>query len=245
MSGDPNYVVITLALIGAIIVCGCITAGEDTKALDRISKNGTVTFVDLEGGFYGVVTDDEEQYLPTDLATEYQQDGLRVKFTADIMSDTATAQQWGTPIEITEIDTLGNATIVVTNGTVRYIDLEGGFYGIITDSGDRYLPFGLEEHYCIDEMQISFTGKIMHDTMTIQQWGTPIEVLDVSWACSRCDGDGDGGGGVGIANPAAVWCIEQGHVYEIRKDLNGNEYGVCILEDGTEIDEWEYYRKTH
>ena len=47
---------------------------------------------------------------------------------------------------------------------------------------------------------------------------------------------------VGIANPAAVFCIESGGEYEIRKGDEG-EYGVCKLADGTEIDAWEYYRE--
>lgn len=47
---------------------------------------------------------------------------------------------------------------------------------------------------------------------------------------------------VGMPNPAAVWCEENGYGYEIRKDADGNEYGVCIFENGTEMDAWEAYR---
>jgi putative hemolysin len=47
----------------------------------------------------------------------------------------------------------------------------------------------------------------------------------------------------GIANPAAVYCTQQaGTKYEIRKNADGSEYGVCILPDGTECEEWAYYR---
>jgi len=45
-----------------------------------------------------------------------------------------------------------------------------------------------------------------------------------------------------LPNPAAVFCKEQGNSYEIREDWKGNQYGVCILENGTECDEWAYYR---
>ena len=54
MRGHQSYPAIILVLIGAIIVCGCIAAGGDD---DRISDNGTVTYVDLEGGFYGIIAD--------------------------------------------------------------------------------------------------------------------------------------------------------------------------------------------
>ncbi|QSZ66910.1 DUF333 domain-containing protein [Methanofollis aquaemaris] len=47
---------------------------------------------------------------------------------------------------------------------------------------------------------------------------------------------------IGMPNPAAVWCQEMGYGYEIRKDADGSEYGVCIFENGTEMDAWEAYR---
>ena len=33
---------------------------------------------------------------------------------------------------------------------------------------------------------------------------------------------------VGMANPASVYCEEQGYTSEIRTDADGNQYGVCI-----------------
>ena len=45
-----------------------------------------------------------------------------------------------------------------------------------------------------------------------------------------------------IANPASVYCEEQGWTVNIVKDEEGNESGMCKLADGTEVDEWEYYR---
>jgi putative hemolysin len=45
----------------------------------------------------------------------------------------------------------------------------------------------------------------------------------------------------GLANPASVHCEEQGYTLEMRTDENGT-YGVCIFPDGTECEEWAYYR---
>jgi Tol biopolymer transport system component/putative hemolysin len=45
----------------------------------------------------------------------------------------------------------------------------------------------------------------------------------------------------GLANPASVYCEEQGYTLEIRTDENG-EYGVCIFPDGSECEEWAFYR---
>jgi len=49
-------------------------------------------------------------------------------------------------------------------------------------------------------------------------------------------------GAVGIANPASVYCQEQGYTLEIRTATDG-EYGVCMFPDGSECEEWAYYRQ--
>ena len=47
---------------------------------------------------------------------------------------------------------------------------------------------------------------------------------------------------VWMANPASVYCIEQGWESVINEDEEWNQYWVCKFADWTEIDEWEYYR---
>ena len=47
----------------------------------------------------------------------------------------------------------------------------------------------------------------------------------------------------GLANPASVYCKEQGGTVSIRKDASGGEYGVCVFNDGSECDEWKFFRK--
>jgi putative hemolysin len=49
----------------------------------------------------------------------------------------------------------------------------------------------------------------------------------------------------GVPNPAAVFCEEQGEDVEFERDDVGNERGICVLPDGTRVDEWEYYRVHH
>lgn len=48
--------------------------------------------------------------------------------------------------------------------------------------------------------------------------------------------------GVGMANPASVYCEEQGGQLDIRTDAQGGQYGVCIFADGSECDEWAFFR---
>jgi len=46
----------------------------------------------------------------------------------------------------------------------------------------------------------------------------------------------------GIANPASVYCEQQGGTLSIRKDMTGGEYGICVFTNGVECDEWKFYR---
>ncbi len=45
-----------------------------------------------------------------------------------------------------------------------------------------------------------------------------------------------------LANPASVYCEEQGGTLEIRTDADGGQVGYCLFDDGTECEEWAYYR---
>lgn len=46
----------------------------------------------------------------------------------------------------------------------------------------------------------------------------------------------------GLPNPASKYCVDQGYELEIRSDEAGNQYGVCIFPDGSECEEWEFFR---
>lgn len=45
-----------------------------------------------------------------------------------------------------------------------------------------------------------------------------------------------------IPNPASSFCVEKGYISEIRTASDGSQYGVCKFPDGTECDEWSYFR---
>jgi putative hemolysin len=46
----------------------------------------------------------------------------------------------------------------------------------------------------------------------------------------------------GPANPASVYCEQQGSRLEIRTAADGSQTGVCIFPDNGECDEWAYFR---
>ena len=43
-----------------------------------------------------------------------------------------------------------------------------------------------------------------------------------------------------LANPASVFCVEQGGTVEIVHETAG-QVGYCNLPDGTRVEEWEYF----
>ncbi len=46
----------------------------------------------------------------------------------------------------------------------------------------------------------------------------------------------------GLPNPASVYCKELGYNLEIRTNPDGSQYGVCIFPDGSECEEWTFFR---
>jgi putative hemolysin len=45
-----------------------------------------------------------------------------------------------------------------------------------------------------------------------------------------------------MPNPASVYCEQNGNTLEIRTAADGSQSGVCIFPDGSNCDEWAYYR---
>lgn len=68
---------------------------------------------------------------------------------------------------------------ITVTGTIKYIDLEGGFYGIIADSGERYFPLNLDQQYKVDGQKVRVEGKVRKNVMTTTMWGTPLEILRI------------------------------------------------------------------
>ena len=46
----------------------------------------------------------------------------------------------------------------------------------------------------------------------------------------------------GAPNPASAHCVRQGGDLIILRDADGAAYGVCLLQDGRECEEWTLFR---
>ena len=49
---------------------------------------------------------------------------------------------------------------------------------------------------------------------------------------------------VGMANPAAVYCVEQGGEVMLNDTTPGGD-AICKLPDGRKVGEWEYFNEHH
>ncbi len=95
-----------LALVTLLIVCAVVAPACTNDNGDTFVSTGTVVFLALEGGFYGIKGDDGNKYDPINLSAEFQKDGLRVRFEAKELTDRASFHMWGKIIEIKHIEKL-------------------------------------------------------------------------------------------------------------------------------------------
>ena len=65
-------------------------------------------------------------------------------------------------------------------GQVYYANIEGGFYGIIGDDGIKYQPTNLPRKFKKEGLSLKFDVKIKDSTVSAFQWGTIVELSNVS-----------------------------------------------------------------
>ena len=97
-----SLLVVVVLVIGLAACRGSRNYSGDSS----FEATGTVEYVELEGGFYGIVTDDGRRLDPIDLADEFKVDGLRIRVRARPATGRLGTHMWGTMVEIAEIDRL-------------------------------------------------------------------------------------------------------------------------------------------
>ena len=83
------------------LACLCLAGGCQTAS--GKFKTGTITYVDLEGGFYGIVDSQGNHYFPVDLPQAFQKKGLDVLFRAEPVRKSVSTSMWGQPVRIEAI----------------------------------------------------------------------------------------------------------------------------------------------
>jgi hypothetical protein len=68
---------------------------------------------------------------------------------------------------------------ISTTGTVRFQEMEGGFWGIIGDDGNKYDPMGLSPEFQKDGLRVRFEATPETDMMSTHMWGTMINLSHI------------------------------------------------------------------
>ena len=83
-------------------------SSSKTDVDNRIAATGTVRYLNISGGFWGIVGDDGKNYDPLGLDPAFQQDGLRVHFEAVPETELMSTHMWGTLITLVHIEPLND-----------------------------------------------------------------------------------------------------------------------------------------
>lgn len=99
---------LTWSLCSLGLAHGTDTTDAQKSEEARLEFIGTIVYVPLEGGFYGIEADAQEnqalkKYLPSHLTEAFQQEGLRVKVQAQLITGQMSFRMWGQMIDIISI----------------------------------------------------------------------------------------------------------------------------------------------
>ena len=64
-------------------------------------------------------------------------------------------------------------------GTVIYMDLEGGFYAIDADDGNKYDPLNLPQAFRKEGLRVKVSAQHQTDVMSMHMYGTIIQILKI------------------------------------------------------------------
>lgn len=71
---------------------------------EMVNTTGKVEYFTFEGGFYGIIGDDGNNYEPMNLPEQFQRQDCKIKFIGIIRTDAMSVHNWGTIIELKEIE---------------------------------------------------------------------------------------------------------------------------------------------
>lgn len=72
-----------------------------------------------------------------------------------------------------------DSQLIKGTGTIRYAEVEGGFYEIHADSGESYDPINLPSSYAKDGIRVKFTVRYRPDMVSIHMSGKIVEILKI------------------------------------------------------------------
>ena len=63
--------------------------------------------------------------------------------------------------------------------TVRYLPLEGGFFGLVASDGHQYDPTNLSQEFQQDGLAVRATLRPLRGVASFRMWGTIVEIVAI------------------------------------------------------------------
>lgn len=164
------------AFTGSLILLLAACAGTSGDA----SIVGSVLLLEQADGLYGIVGDDGQRYEPIDLPPEFRVDGMRIRFKPQLTGETG---DWGDRTDLTDIEAVdipAPGRQLVIDGTISFVDLEGGFFGILGDDGGEYDPINLPVDFAVEGRRVSIQARVRSDLASAHLWGELIEIDEIA-----------------------------------------------------------------
>jgi hypothetical protein len=80
----------------------------------KVNASGTVKYLNMEGGFWGVLGDDKESYDLVNMPNDFKKEGLRIKFSGKPIQ-AASTRMWGTMVNLESIEVIGGTQLQPPN----------------------------------------------------------------------------------------------------------------------------------
>jgi hypothetical protein len=181
---NKNHVPVLLLVI--ILAIFCILSGcTNNMVAERTIVDGTgvLNFPDMFGSSLKITGDDGLIYIPSPFPCDHFKNGDRIAFSGNTIPNPYYPVQTGIPVDLVLMRQIpGDNGYIYGIGNVTYITTEGGFYGIVVDTGGKsgvvqYFPLDLDNEFKQDGIIVSFTAKGKPDAITIAQWGLPVNIV--------------------------------------------------------------------
>jgi putative hemolysin len=207
----------------------------------------------------------ESANMPNPASVYCEQQGGRVEMRTDadgtygvcVFDDGSECEEWAyyrgectlgrasdTPVQIPDPAAARDAVLAYLRGLGVAVPADDAVWSEqnLTEEG---LLGASHLRYTVDEWMVDISFPIVAPQATIYAVTVSDSAANLVWQgevnaageVSEVDASPD----TGLANPASVYCEEQGGRVEMRSGEDGT-YGVCIFKDGTECDEWAYWR---
>jgi hypothetical protein len=69
--------------------------------------------------------------------------------------------------------------VIEFSGQVVRVELEGGFFGLVSEDGRRFLPVGLPDEFRRDGLAVEVRGRRLPATVGYRMWAPRLEILGI------------------------------------------------------------------